>query len=1057
MKLNLHRVQFWVKVVMGLCFTLYGHAALSQQMLAGKVTAEDGLPLPGVNVIIEGTTAGTTTDADGDYTLSVDGDAPVLVFSFIGYKTQRVPVGNRTTINLTLEADVQSLQEVVVTGYRSQARGTITGSVASVNSQEFEDIPTGNLSNALAGRLTGVTITTPSGTPGMESNIRIRSMGTFNNADPLFVIDGVIRDKYAFDALSPMEVEDITILKDGASAAIYGSRAANGVVLVTTKRGSSQPPSLNFSSTFGIQSPTRIPEALNAYEHATLINDGLAYQYFYNNDFVVPQNDARLYAQDELDYFKQNSWNWVEELWRTPITTQHALNVRGGSDNVRYFLGGSYIYATGSFENLDYGKLNLRGNVDVDITKNLTVSLDVNTDNRKTNGPSWDVGNWRQEDLYKALVLRSNMVPPSINGMPTGNWVEWSPVAVISGAAGYNDTEWAAVNTTVMLNYEIPFIDGLGLNVKYNRYQRDQLRKQFNLPYEMTVFNTLGSHNHIVGNEPVGIRPRSAQEFLLNRNDKDNTYQFNVQLNYKKSFGDHNFDAFLVYEQWESKERWFQGRRNNFVSPSVDQFVGGGRSPEEQQADGRELELARLSYVGSVNYDFKEKYLLQGSFRYDGSVIFAPENRWGFFPSGSIGWRISNEPFFNSDFLDDLMLRASVGLLGNDAVGSFQWLQSFNIVDGAALDGVTTGIEPGVLANRSITWEKSLSYNAGFTARFLNNSMSLRADAFFRHTYDILGDRESSIPSTFGAALPDENYQEVDTKGFEIELGYNNSFGSSANQINYFIRGNFAYATNEIVTLDEAENLRPHQSRLGRPIGLADNYTMNIGRTDMLFGYVATDIIRTQEDLEALPEGFTILGAAPQLGMLNYRDIRGPNSDEPDGRITADDREYLGKYSIPPINYGLSVGLSWRSLKLDALVQGVAGHQVMLHANARRVQGRAEESTYRFWSDRWTPQNTDAAYPAARRYGWPPTDFPPSSWFMRSGSFVRLRNVNLSYDFPKAMTNRLRMKTVRLFYNGTNLALLYDKIGDWNYDPELNNIRAYPMMATHSLGLNIGL
>lgn len=1057
MKVNLHGLNLWGKIVMILCFTLYGHVALSQQTVTGKVTAEDGLSLPGVNVIIEGTTAGTTTDADGNYSLSVNSSDDVLVFSFIGYKTQSVAVGNQTTINLTLEADVQSLQEVVVTGYRAQSRGTITGSVASVNSEEFQDIPTGNLSNALAGRLTGVTISTPSGTPGMESNIRIRSMGTFNDADPLFVIDGVIRDKYAFDALSPTEVEDISILKDGASAAIYGSRAANGVVLVTTKRGSVQAPTLNYTSTFGIQSPTRIPEALNAYEHATLINDGLAYQYFYDDNFVVPSDDARLYAQDELDYFKENSWNWVEELWQTPITTQHALNISGGTDNVRYFLGGSYIYATGSFENLDYRKLNLRGNVDVDITKNLTLSLDLNTDNRATHGPSWDVGNWRQEDLYKALVLRSNMVPPSVNGMPTGNWVEWSPVAVINGAAGYNDTQWAGVNSTIMLNYKVPFVDGLGINVKYNRYQRDQLRKQFNLPYEMTVFNTLGSHNHIVGDQAVGIRPRSAQEFLLNRNDKINSYQFNLQLNYKKSFGDHNFDAFFVYEQWESDERWFQGRRDNFVSPSVDQYVGGGRSPEEQQADGRELELARQSYVGSVNYDFKEKYLVQGSFRYDGSVIFAHENRWGFFPSGSLGWRISKEPFFSSGLIDDLMLRGSVGLLGNDAVGSFQWLQSFNIVDGAAFDGVSTGLEPGVLANRSITWEKSLSYNAGLNARFLNSSMSLKADLFLRHTYDILGDRESSIPSTFGASLPDENYQEVDTKGFEIELGYNNGFGNPANQINYYIRGNFAYATNEIITLDEAENLRAYQSKLGRPIGLADNYSMNVNRTDMLFGYIATDIIRTQEDLEALPEGYTILGAAPQLGMLDYKDIRGPNSDEPDGRITADDREYLGKYSIPPVNYGLSLGISWRSFKLDALIQGVAGHQIMLHANARRVQGRAEESTYRFWADHWTPQNTDAAYPAARRYGWPPTDFPSSSWFMRSGSFARLKNVNLSYDLAQGITKKLRMKSIRVFYNGSNLALLYDKIGDWNHDPELNNIRAYPMMATHSLGLNIGL
>ncbi len=325
--------------------------------------------------------------------------------------------------------------------------------------------PVDNLSNALAGRLAGATITQNAGTPGMESSIRIRSQGTFNNATPLFVIDGVVSDKFAFDGLSPNEVENVTVLKDGASAAIYGSRAANGVVLVTTKRGKEGAPKLSYSGLYGFQEPTKIPETLNAFEHASAINHQLRY-------IKTPESDPRYYSQDELDYFANNSWNWVDEMWKNPLTTQHTLDVSGGSKNVKYFLRGSYNYSSGSFNNIDYRKLNLRGNVDVSLTKNLRVSLDINTDTRTTNGPSWDVNNWRFEDLYKALLFRPSMVPPYVNGLPVGNWVEWHPGVVLNpDASGYNKRKWTGLNTMVTLNYNVPFVKGLSAKASINRYQ----------------------------------------------------------------------------------------------------------------------------------------------------------------------------------------------------------------------------------------------------------------------------------------------------------------------------------------------------------------------------------------------------------------------------------------------------------------------------------------------------------------------------------------------------------------------------------------------------------
>jgi len=1001
-------------------------------IVKGKVITADG-PLAGVTVTLSGTKTAVITDDNGNYTINAP-DNGTLIFTSAGYTEQRIAINKQTVINVTLVASTNKLEEVIVTGYRSQARGTVIGSVSSVSGTEFANTPVDNLSNALAGRLSGATITQSAGTPGMESSIRIRAVGTFNNATPLFVIDGVVSDKFAFDGLSPYEVENVTILKDGASAAIYGSRAANGVVLVTTRRGKEGAPKISYNGLVGLQQPTRIPDRLNAYQHASAINQQLKYT-------LVPSTDARYYTQDELDYFKTHSWNWVDEMWKDPVTTQHSLDVSGGAKNVKYFLGGSYNKATGTFNNIDFQKLSIRGNVDVTVTKNLKASLDLNTETRNTDGPSWDVGNWRMEDLFKALMVRSAMVPPYVNGQPVGNWVEWHPGVVLDPSqSGYNERKWTGTNVLATMNYTAPFMKGLSAKVSINRYMRDIYNKQFNLPYNMTLFNTTGTNNHIVGDQAVGIRPRAAAEFLLSRNDKINRYQFDAQINYKRTFGEHGIDALLVYEQAEEKTTWFSGRRDDFISPAIDQYVAG--STINSTVDGKQLQTARISYVGLLSYNYAQKYLLEASFRYDGSVIFAPENRWGFFPSVSAGWRISDEPFFKKvNFINDLKLRGSVGLLGNDQVGNFQWLQSYVIQPGAIFGDQSYGLEPGSLANRAITWEKSLNYNAGFDSRFLNNKMGFKADLFYRHTYDILGSRQQIVPSTFGATLPDENYQVINSKGFEAEIDFTSHAGSGKNAFNYYVKGNVGFSTNKVMQLNQAENIRPYLSQLG----------YNTGR---IFGYTAVGILRTQKDLDALPAGYTILGVKPQLGMLNYKDVRGVASDEPDGKITTDDQDFIAKYNSAPYNFGLSLGGSWRGLSIDILFQGLAGAKAMLPTAGRDIQARAEESSFAYWADSWTPENPNGKYPGYRVTNYR-TRFDESTFWLVDNSFVRLKNVTLSYNLPQSLIGRAGLKSTRVYFTGSNLFLVYT--GNKLYDPEMNSILSYPMMAGYSFGLNIGL
>ncbi|MGN6542560.1 MAG: SusC/RagA family TonB-linked outer membrane protein, partial [Ginsengibacter sp.] len=1017
------------------------------KVITGTVTDEQGQALAGANIKVKGTANGAVTDEAGKYSVTASKNA-TLIFSFSGFTPQTVQINNQPVIDVTLVREINNLQEVIVTGYRSQTRGSVLGSVTSVKGSAVVDVPVDNISNALSGRLSGVTITQGSGAPGMQSDIRIRASGTYNNADPLYVIDGIVSDKFAFDGLTADQIENITVLKDGASAAIYGSRAANGVLLVTTKRGKEGAPTISYTGMYGFQTPTKVPKTLNAFEHASAINLQLNY-------INADSNDARYYTQDELDYFKAHSRNWIDQMWQNPQSTQHSLDVSGGSRNVKYFLGGSYNYSTGSFNNLDYSKYTLRGNVDVSVTRDLKVSLDFNTDTRHTDEPSWQIGNQRQEDLYKALLVRTKMVPPYINGEPVGNWVEWHPgVVVTPSLSGYEKRNQKELNATVAINYTVPFVKGLSLRTSLNKYDRDIFIKQLNMPYNMVLFNTVGQHNHIVGDTAVGLRPRAADDFLRSEDDKVNRYQFNAQVDYKRNFGKHGIDALLVYEQAEEDITSFYGRKDDLISSAIDQYISA-QTPKD--VGGDEDQSARISYVGLASYNYDHKYLLDASFRYDASLIFPPGHRWGFFPSASAGWVVSDEPFFkNVHFINELKLRASVGLVGNDAVGQWQYLQLYNIVNtGAVFNNSTVGIEPGVLPNPDITWEKALSYNTGFDTRFWDNRMSFKLDLFYRRTYDILGSSQQSYPGTFGATLGSTNYQKIDAKGFEVELGYN---GNDRKQFNYQVSANFGFATTKIIQVDEAENLPSYWSAIGRPVGLQSNGTSinknGLYSSDMLLGYVAVGVIRTQAELDALPQGYTILGVKPQLGMLNYKDIRGPNSNKPDGKITSDDREFLGKYSIPPMNYGLTLNFAWKSFGLGILVQGIAGAKSMLGTVGRDIQARAEESSMEYWADSWSPENPNGKYPGYRVSSYR-TRYDPSTFFLVDNSFVSLKNVNFSYALPQSMTKRAGLKTVRAFFNGTNLFMIYS--ANKLYDPEQVLINSYPTMKNYSFGLNISL
>lgn len=1004
--------------------------SFQERIIRGTVVDEDGIPIPNVSVVVKGSTKGTSTNKDGAFSIPLDEGNQELLFTAIGYASQSVIVSSQSNLRLVLKQDLTALDEVVVVGYGTQKKENLTGSIASLDSKSIEDIPTANLSSALAGRLSGVNISQNSGKPGGSSSLSIRAEGTWNNTSPLYVIDGIVRDKFAFDALDPTEVDNLSVLKDGASSAIYGARAANGVVLVTTKKGAIGKPRITYAGSIGLADATKIPTMFNAYEQAVYTNQS------YINE-LIPTTDRRYYAEDELAYFKNNpGYDWLDKAWKTPLVARNSVNVSGGTEKVKYFLAGNHYNETGTFKNLEFKKYSFRSNVEAYITDDLSLSLGVNMDSRDDEKPywKWDNDAENMSNLYNGL-LRRGLFEPYVNGLPNGTFIAWHPLEVIEGKTGYNRKRYSNYEVNLALNYKVPFVKGLEARLMYNKYDRHEFIKQFNRPYPIYVFGTTGTNNHIPTDQLIERKMRDDGDFLYEKYNRNGNYQLNAMLTYKNSFGKHDINALFVYEQAEGETDWFDGQRNYFISTAIDQLFAGSADPKNSAVNGSGSEFGRISYVGRLGYTNANKYILEAAVRYDGSVNFAPGNRWGLFPSLSGAWRISEESFFkeNISFINSMKLRAAVGLLGNDAVGGWQWMQRYKFANGAYLGALTDGLYADVIPNRGITWEKSRSYDYGLDFQALNNRLSVGLGGFYRHTYDILGNRLASLPTTFGATMPAENYAKINTKGFELELSYRDKIGED---FNYRVGGNLGYAKNKLIEKDEAENIRAYRSEIGY-------------NTDRQMGYVATGILRTQADLDALPSDYTIFGMKPELGMLNYRDLRGANSDTPDGKIDGNDQDWVIDHARSPINYGFNLGGTWKSLSIDLYFQGVSGAERFY--DQRTEWGGMEAAAYAYVKDYWTPDNNEATFPRA---GWNNGADVLSTFWVQNTSFLRLKNVNVSYAFPKRMLSKLGGDMdLKIFFMGTNLLLLQDKIKA--YDPENSSIMAYPMMKSYSFGVNL--
>ena len=986
----------------------------------GKITDSNGEPIIGASVVVKGTTNGTITDFDGNFTLEIPAKA-TLVISYVGYKTQEVAVNGKKTLNISLKEDMEMLDEVVVVGYGTQKKATLTGSVSSVGGEELKKVSTANLTNTLAGKTAGVIANTRSGEPGADdATILIRGKGTLGNTSPLIVVDG-IADR-SFGRLNSEDVESISVLKD-ASAAIYGARAANGVILVTTKRGKEGKVKLNYSGNVSFSQPTRVPEMLNAYQYATYVNEFDAAQ---GNSLTYPETALTKIkdGSDPINYPDTNWWNAVAKDWAT--NTEHSLAISGGNEKISFYSSAQYMYQDVIYKNSpqNYNQYQFSTNLDAKITKAIKFGFDIlgrqTVDNR---------GVRTTEDLFSYFLTTSPMSAPYYpNGLlRTGyDGITNNAVLMVSDLPGTSKTTNNTLNLKPKIRIDLDVITpGLyaegyaALDYTFNN------GKTTNTPYDIYSYDSASG-------EYTNQRDATGSVSVSSWSSNSSSITLNARIGYSHLFNNaHQINAFVAYEQNKYHYNYLYGYRTNFVSSALPDLDYGSTDKTNQSNSGNSNETARQNWFGRVNYGYKDKYLAEVTLRYDGSMNFAPGHRWGLFPGFSAGWVISEENFFEplKDVLSFFKLKGSWGMMGNDNITAYQYLSmySFNTDSYYAFGKNPVSVQSiyeTVTANPLVTWETAKTWNIGFSSQFLNGKLGLDLDYFQSNRNDILITRNASIPTYSGLSLPAENLGKVKNHGFEAIATYRDSKGD----FEWGVTGNVTYAKNEVVYADEAADTPEWQRQTGHPI---DGGTY----------YKALGIYQTQEQIEGTPHL-----SGTKIGDLIYQDTN------KDGSITWDDAVRRDKSATPKWIFGLTLNGSWKGLDVNAFFQGQADAEILVQPTMNMATD--------FYEGRWSDSNTAEQNAAAK---WPRAFMKASSvdnrnsqsstWWLRDASFVRLKSLEIGYTFPKMLISPLGVEKLRLYVNGNNLFTI-DSVGI--FDPEMTNgIRGYSLQRSWTFGLNV--
>lgn len=1005
--------------------------------VSGTITDESGAALVGVSVLEKGTSNGTISDIDGTYNLSNVADDAVIVYSFVGMATQEVSVAAGSSIDVIMASSSTALDEIVVTGYTTRKRGELTGSVSSVSAADIERTSNKDVVKSLAGKVTGLIVADRGGAPGNTDNVDllIRGKSTLGNNAPLILIDGLQSGSFAH--LSPADIASISILKDG-SAAIYGARAANGVILITTKRGKDGKPVVNFTNQYSIASFSRTPNLMSSEQYAIYVNEADERA---GNPLRFSQDDINKYAAGNDAAFPSTNWSDLTFANTTP-ELRSTLSVSGASDNVKYFVSGDYldqqgVYASGD---LNFKQYQLRSNLDIQVSKRFKLGVDLAGRFGTQNAPGVD-----ESFIYKHIYTNepTELAVNSDGSYAWGGENGANPVLMSSNETGFNRQVRNTLTSKLSYGLDLDFItEGLTTEgfLGYRRLNTDT--KNWYTAWE--VFRDEG--NGEFRTEP-GFSMSGPENILNESFWKFDELMLNATIRYNRSFDDHSISGFVGYEQFTSDTRNFNAQRRGFPSDNHPELFAG--SDDGQISSGRSSESARLNYFGSLSYNYQSKYFLDLTLRRDGSSNFGPGNRFGTFPGIALAWSIGQEGFMqNVEWLNALKLRASWAQMGNDRIAPFQFLTRYNFGGGNnqqpnyytfGTNGGTRylGYQSANTPNPDITWEKADMKNIGLSFALADYKLTGDINYFYQKRTDILIQRNASIPDVAGLDLPQENLGKVDNFGWEFELGWRDKIGD----VGYNLGFNFTHAKNRVVFLDEAANISDQLKREGFPI---DSYVV----------YPTNGIFASQAAVEAASA--TLEGTV--AGEPAYIDTNG------DGAIDGSDRVRVYSSNVPEIQFGFLGGFSFKQFDLNFLFQGQAKAEMVVFFDQ---SGAKPEHVF---NQRWTPQNTDARYPRAFLQGDPYSSglgsvsgntiaagFQAADIWLHDASFVRLKEIELGYSFNK---EQVKFGDARIFVRGFNLLTMFSDVYDLGLDPEgvgYDNFRysRYPSLKSFSFGVNL--
>lgn len=985
--------------------------AVQQIQIKGTVKDSDGMPIPGVNVNVKGTTVGTTTDIDGNYVLAVPENAKILVFSYLGMQTTELAINGKKVINVTLKSDAAALDEVVVIGYGTVRKSDVTGSLSSVSTEDMNKTQNVSIAQAIQGRAAGVTVSKGSGTPGSTPTVRIRGTGTVNNADPLYVVDGVpIND---ISSINMADAKSVEVLKDASATAIYGSRGANGVVLITTNGGSKNKTSISYKTYTGFQERIDNLDVLNATQWATLYNEGKS-------------NDGKPLDPKFLNPESLTSYNWKDQVYKTGVMQSHQLSASGGSDKSTYYVSFGYIDQKGIVEESSYKRTNFRVNNTYQLTSKVKFGHNIQYSTAKTvSVPEYGQNPWFRSAFVGYLI---DPVSPIFNADGTYGVPGYSSATNPAGSVKFGQTPQIKESFLGNVFVEADLLKGLTFKSNFGLQINNTKVDNF-----VPIFNVGPTYNAV------------TSTYTLNRSENRVLILSNT-LNYNKTFAKKHFFTALLGQEIQDLTGNNVNTQRNGIPESVSNPTLGSGDISSSKNDGDISESKLLSFFGRLNYNYNDRYLLTGTYRIDGSSRFGANNRWAKFPSVAAAWNIHKENFFHVEQISQLKFRLGWGETGNQNIPNSATYSTLNIGTNYLFgndEATSTGVAPLTPGNADLKWETTITKNLGLDVGLLNNSLTITADYFIKNTSDMLLAAPVLLTGGYQNS-PYTNAGNIENKGLEFTANYRKVI----KDFSFNVGGNISFIKNKVTALAGQGSII--QS------GPAQGFS-NIGRTQVgqslasFYGYEMLGIFQNQKEVDE-----SAIFANTKPGDVKYRDIN------EDGVIDDKDRTFIGS-PFPKFTYGFNVDLNYKQFDFSAFFQGSQGNKIF-NASLYYLESDLGTNLSTNMLNRWTGEGTSNSVPRAT-FDNNGINTQQSSRFVKDGSYLRLKNVQLGYTFPKIMVQKVALDQLRIYVAAQNL-LTFTKYN--GLDPEMGVDAAlsspldmgidrgrYPSTRTISLGLDI--